>query len=257
MKSRSFLIKLATIAATLTAAQAASISVTTSTTVNFTSAGTGPTGAFATDYIWNAGTSTFTSPNDGRSVEGTTLTFNIDPGVTVAGGRYFIGTVDNAINPISAGPAIWNINGGGTVNITRTGIFNLRLGQNGGTPAVSEAGLIVISGGSALRMSEGAMQEQAGSLITLNGLGSSFTASGALTGTVWDPTNLRFTGTQTSTTTGVLNNGSIDFAFSGTGVTGISAVNNSGLWTMTAIPEPSSALIGGLGMLALLRRRRA
>jgi hypothetical protein len=31
---------------------------------------------------------------------------------------------------------------------------------------------------------------------------------------------------------------------------------NSGFITITAIPEPGSALLGGLGLIALLRRRR-
>lgn len=240
-------------AAAFPSLEAATISVESATTMNFTSAGTGPSGAFATDYLWNPGTSTYTSPNDGRFVEGVTLTFNIDPGVTVSGGRYFIGSTDNTPNAITVGPAIWNITGGGEMRITRTGTFNLRLGQNGapgGTPA-SEAGQLVVSGGSSLVMTTGAMQEQPGSLITLNGVGSSFTATGT-----WDAINNRFTG-QTSGTAGVLNSGAINFAFSGSGVTGINAVSNAGVVTLTAVPEPASALLGGIGLLALLRRRRA
>jgi MYXO-CTERM domain-containing protein len=31
---------------------------------------------------------------------------------------------------------------------------------------------------------------------------------------------------------------------------------NSGFVTITAVPEPGAALLGGLGLLALLRRRR-
>jgi MYXO-CTERM domain-containing protein len=34
-------------------------------------------------------------------------------------------------------------------------------------------------------------------------------------------------------------------------------VNGDRVFSVTAIPEPSAALLGGLGMLALLRRRRA
>lgn len=251
MKTKSILLTLAVLSASFTALEAATITVETATTVNFTIAGTGPTGAFATDYVWNAATSTYTSPQDNRFVEGVTLTLNIDPGVTVAGGRFFIGSTDNTPNAITVGPAILNINGGGVLNITRTGIFNLRLGQNGGTPAASEAGQIVISDGSSLTMTTGAMQEQPGSLITLNGLGSSFTGTGT-----WDSTNQRFAG-QSSGTAGVLNSGAIDFAFSGSGVSGISAVNNGGVVTLTAIPEPAVAVLGCIGLLALIRRRRA
>jgi uncharacterized protein (TIGR03382 family) len=39
--------------------------------------------------------------------------------------------------------------------------------------------------------------------------------------------------------------------------TQISTVANIDNLTITAIPEPGAALLGGLGMLALLRRRRA
>lgn len=36
----------------------------------------------------------------------------------------------------------------------------------------------------------------------------------------------------------------------------IQAIGNDSAWTVTSIPEPSATLLGGLGVLALLRRKR-
>lgn len=58
-----------------------------------------------------------------------------------------------------------------------------------------------------------------------------------------------------TTTTDILANSRLfqngAFVFGGTGTNGIDASFN-----VVTVPEPSAALLGGLGMLALLRRRR-
>lgn len=92
----------------------------------------------------------------------------------------------------------------------------------------------------------------------------------------WNVTNLNsysFNATRTTATTGVYDafiNGievasNIAYAFNTGGSNGevnfeiININNGAGLYddfSITTIPEPSAALLGGLGMLALLRRRR-
>lgn len=92
----------------------------------------------------------------------------------------------------------------------------------------------------------------------------------------WNITNLNsysFNATRITATTGVYDafiNGvevasNIAYAFGTGGVNGevnfeiINVNNGAGLYddfSITTIPEPSAALLGGLGMLALLRRRR-
>lgn len=90
------------------------------------------TGAMAFGRLVNTTDSVNTVLSDNnRLLEGasgaTTATWTIDPGVTVSGGRCFIGPIADP----DAGPAIFIVDGGGTQEITRNGIFNLRVGRNG------------------------------------------------------------------------------------------------------------------------------
>lgn len=166
---------------------------------------------------------------------GTTATWTINPGVTVSGGRYFIGSVADP----DAGLATFIVDGGGTLNITRTGVFNLRLGQNGLTSGVpnSEAGALIIRGGSTVRLSgttAGAFQEQPGSSMTLDGVGSTFISVGT-----WNATSGLFT-SQTSTTGGVQNNGAIPVNVVG-GV--ISASVSGSVTTLTVLAAPPDPVL--------------
>lgn len=103
---------------------------------------------------------------------------------------------------------------------------------------------------------------------------SNATIAGLVSG--WDITNLNsysFVATRTTATTGVYDafiNGievasNIAYGFGTGGTNGevnfeiINVSNGAGLYddfSITTIPEPSAALLGGLGLLALLRRRR-
>jgi len=175
-----------------------------------------------------------TLPDTGLFLEGgsggTTATWTIDPGITVSGGRFFIGSTADP----DAGTATFVVDGGGTLNITRTGIFNLRLGQNGITNGLpnSEAGVLIVRGGSTVRLSgttAGVMQEQSGSSITLDGIGSTFSSVGT-----WNASTGRFT-SQTSTTAGVPNSGQIPVSVVG-GV--ISASVNGSFTTLTVVAAP-------------------
>lgn len=180
-----------------------------------------------------------TLADTGRFLEGasggTTATWTINPGVTVSGGRYFIGSTADP----DAGLATFIVDGGGTLNITRTGIFNLRLGQNGLTAGVpnSEAGALIIRGGSTVRLSgttAGALQEQPGSSITLDGVGSTFASVGT-----WNATSGLFT-SQTSTTGGVQNSGAIPVNVVG-GV--ISASVSGAVTTLTVLAAPPDPVL--------------
>lgn len=164
---------------------------------------------------------------------GTTATWTINPGVTVSGGRYFIGSTAAP----NAGLATFVVDGGGTLDITRVGVFNLRLGQNGapgGVPA-SEAGALIIRGGSTVKLSgttAGAMQEQAGSSIKLDGVGSTFTSVGT-----WNAGTGLFS-SQSSGTAGVQNSGAIPVTAEG----GVINASVSGTFTtltvLAAPPDP-------------------
>lgn len=114
---------------------------------------------------------------------GTTATWTINPGITVTGGRYFVGTTTDPDD----GLATFAVTGGGTLVIDRVGAFNLRLGQNND----SEPGALVISGGSSVLMTgatASAFEQETtnSSFIRLEGLGSSFRWAGT-----WDATNER------------------------------------------------------------------
>lgn len=164
---------------------------------------------------------------------GSTATWTINPGVTVSGGRYFIGSVADP----DAGTATFIVDGGGTLNITRTGVFNLRLGQNGITAGVpnSEAGILIIRGGSSVRLTgttASAFQEQPGSFITLDGVGSSFSSLGT-----WNATSGLFT-SQTTTTAGVQNNGAIPVNAVGGVISASVSGNVTTLTVLSAAPDP-------------------
>jgi hypothetical protein len=182
-----------------------------------------------------------TIPDTGLFLEGasggTTATWTISPGVTVSGGRFFIGSIATP----NDGLATFVVDGGGTLDITRTGVFNLRLGQNGtnATTSVpnSEAGALIIRGGSTVRLSgttASAFQEQSGSSITLDGIGSTFASVGT-----WNATTGRFT-SQTSTTNGVPNGGAIPVNVVG-GV--ISASVSGAVTTLTVLAAPPDPVL--------------
>ncbi|RYD64760.1 MAG: choice-of-anchor D domain-containing protein [Verrucomicrobiaceae bacterium] len=168
---------------------------------------------------------------------GTTATWTINPGVTVSGGRFFIGST--AVP--NDGLATFVVDGGGTLNITRTGVFNLRLGQNGinatTTLPNSEAGALIVRGGSAVRLTgttAGTFQEQPGSSITLDGIGSTFSSVGT-----WNAATGRFT-SQTTTANGVLNSGAIP-------VTAVGGVISSSVFgaitTLTVLAAPPDPVL--------------
>jgi hypothetical protein len=134
---------------------------------------------YTTDTDIGVGTSFFLEGASG----GSTATWTINPGITVSGGRFFIGS---SADP-DDGPATFVVDGGGTLDITRTGIFNLRLGQDN----ASEAGILVIRNGSTVKLTgttAGAFAQAAGSFMELNGVGSTFTSVGT-----WNAGTSQFT----------------------------------------------------------------
>lgn len=185
-----------------------------------------------TSYIANTNVGSGTSYFLEGAVGGTTATWSISPGVTVTGGRFFIGSV---ATPNDA-TATFVVDGGGTLNIDRTGVFNLRLGQNN----ASEAGVLKISGGSTVKLTgttAGCFQEKTGSSIILDGVGSTFTSVGT-----WNATTGLFS-SQTTTTAGVLNSGAIPVTAVGGN---ISASVNGSFTTLTvlaAAPDPVLTII--------------
>ncbi|MFC4991429.1 PEP-CTERM sorting domain-containing protein [Rubritalea tangerina] len=166
----------------------------------------------------------------------TDATWTINSGVTVTGGRYFIGMNSGS----SSAPANWTIDGGGTLVINRDGFLNLRLG-NGST---SEIGTLTIKEGSSVLMTGATPSlstSKSGSFVALEGVGSTLQWSGT-----WDAVNNR-----------IISDGGTDLTFSG-GTLDIST--NGGFTTATvvaAVPEPSAtALLGIAGVTLILRRRR-
>jgi hypothetical protein len=177
-------------------------------------------------------------------LESTDATWTIGAGVTVSGGRYFIGSGGAPENDDV--PAIFTVDGGGTLDLTRNGIYNLRLGQDN----TSEAGILIIKGGSAVNLSgatAGAFAQQTGSYMELNGLGSTFRSVGS-----WNALTSQFT-----SQTGVAGGTPITVNVAGGVGYTIEATTSGAFTTITVVPEPNAAVLGGLGVLALLRRRRA
>lgn len=177
---------------------------------------------FSTDTNIGSATQYFLEGSTG----GTTATWTINPGVTVTGGRFFIGTTATP----SDGTATFIVNGGGTLNLDRAGTFNLRLGQNG----TSESGILKISNGTTVKLSgstAGAFQEKTGSSIILDGIGSAFISVGT-----WDAVNGLFT-SQTTTASGVLNSGAIPVTATG----GAISVSVNGSFTTLTVVDPNPA----------------
>ena len=203
---------------------------------------------FSTSASWFA-----EDANGGAS--STNVTWTINSGVTVTGGRYFIGSIDG--DGVLGDLAIFTVNGGGTLNIIRNGTYNLRVGQNNS----SEAGQIVISGGSTVLVSgttAGEFMHQTGGSIELDGIGSTFAFNNAPT------TGARAYSALTSTTgsyTGqaIASGTAIPFQLSAASVTaGHSILSSSigGITSVTVVPEPSAAALVGLAGLGLIARRR-
>lgn len=161
------------------------------------------------------------------AVGGTTAIWTISPGVTVTGGRFFIGST---ATPNDA-TATFIVNGGGILNIDRTGVFNLRLGQNN----ASEAGVLKISNGSTVKLTgttAGCFQEKTGSSIILDGIGSTFTSVGT-----WNATTGLFS-SQVSTTAGVLNSGAIPVTALGGTISASVSGSSTTLTVLAAAPDP-------------------
>ncbi|BDS06473.1 hypothetical protein NT6N_15130 [Oceaniferula spumae] len=181
-------------------------------------------------------------------------TWTINPGVTVTGGRYFIGS--NAGTGNAASPAAsFTITGGGTLEITRSNTFNLRLGQSNS----SEPGSLFITGGTTLHISgttAGEYEEQAGSFIELDGLGSTFSFVDATTGSRSYSAIDDFSGSYTSQSGAP---GAIPFQLSTASQSAghtLAFSSAGGVGTLTVVPEPSSAALLGLAGLGFILRRR-
>lgn len=183
-------------------------------------------------------------------LESTSATWTINSSVTVTGGRYFIGSTAAP----NTTPAIFTITGGGTLDITRSGTYNLRLGQNN----ASESGQVIIKGGSTLHVSgttAGEFMHQSGGFIELDGVGSTFSYVNATTGTrafTMDADSLG--GSYSGQTLGT----AIPFQLSSASeAAGLKLQYSSvgGVNYITAVPEPSSTALLGLGGLALILRR--
>lgn len=198
------------------------------------------TSASAATLVNTNYTTNTTSTDDQGFVQSGTTTWNITVGVTVeaATGRFFIGeqTAPNTTD------AIFVITGGGTLLISNSNAFTMRLDQNGST----ENGILRIEGGSLVNFTgnQGPFLGAIGSSsIILSGIGSTLMAEGTY-----------------DLITGTYNRGANAAealpvsALGGTLSSSYNAATN--VTTLSVIPEPSAALLGGLGMIAMFRRRR-
>lgn len=196
-------------------------------------------------------TSTSTAANNDWFLESATATWTINPGVDVstASGRFFIGSGAEAVTA----DAIFIVTGGGQLNISNTSAFTFRLGQDQN----AEAGVLRITGGSTVSLTgnQGPFSQESNgvpytptnsrSRIEMTGLGSTLMAEGTY-----------------DSISGLYNRGTIAteaLPISATGSNEILSITyNAGtnVTTFTVIPEPSAALLGFVGMLGLLRRRR-
>jgi hypothetical protein len=165
----------------------------------------------------------------------TTPTWTIDPGVTVSTAeRFFINDGAN-----------FTISGGGSlVSSTNNTYAGMRIGSFNGTGN----GFVTITGGSTFEFTNSAAQVWAWAVdeggITLDGVGSTFIAAGTYNAGTG---KFEASGT-TATEYGVaisVSNGSLQVNDLGGGFT-----------ELTVVPESSVTLLGGIGALLLLRRRR-
>lgn len=181
-----------------------------------------------------------------RFLEREAVTWTVDEGVTVdIDNGLFIES--NTLPDVAQGgaDAVLTITGGGTVNANRGDNFAFRLGHldnNGpGTLVIEDGSTFNVTGAGA-----GFGEDGDGGGIVLSGIGSSFRGAGT-----FDVGTELFTATNT-------NSGrftAISFSLAG-GATGYEVTSAGGFTTVTAIPEPGSLALLGLGVLMVARRRR-
>lgn len=176
----------------------------------------------------------------GQNVASSTWTLNIETGGQLNSGtagnqNFFVG------NNLITTTGIINLNGGVFNGLTFT---SFRLGRDNGN------GIFNISAGTANIGVAPIIDRNAGN--SANGTGTSyFNFTTGSTGT------LAITGYDATSYETLFNNGDLRYGGSvGTAGTfgDFFEVNGN---TLSVIPEPSAALLGGFGVLALLRRRRA
>lgn len=200
---------------------------------------------------------------------GATSSFTIGAGDSSTDVVYIASTTDAVATLIVNGS--WNVSGseiqlGGlyaddsgqnaTLNIGTTGVVTIgafwvaggwsSAGAPGSTPGtatlnIAQGGQLVLSGGFGVRATYNLPSSYPTGFTSdgiTNGDPSTASALGVYT-MLWNQGVLKKDGSNTGTF-------AQNFSYSGSGTAG----------TLTAIPEPSAALLGGLGMLCLLRRRR-
>jgi len=229
---------------------------TGATTINAGTFALASTGSIASTQITAASGATFdVSAVTGYTLtSGKTLTNNgtVNGGFTVASGA----TVNGSGTFTGAATIAGNLNPGNSPGtVTFTNGLALVAGSNLGWELVAntEAGAgtnfdqVLVTGG-ALTIADGAM-------LNVNFGGSVDFTDGFWTADhSWTVISFAGTGDEGALTLGTITGGTGDFNEFGS----FSTSNNNGnqVLTWTAVPEPAAALLGGLGMLGLLRRRR-